>query len=320
VFYQVAAPLLYNNVILKGAHSLSKLLTGNELVDRNANKYSTGVVNLKSELLSGTQQLTIMNHSCKRSFFTSDTCPDLKTLLIIPHLDSLHESWCAGNIICPILQEAQPEKVVVYNSRFTWRPYAYDWPMCFHRILVTSPTLTLVIDETEFSDSHIRGLRIKCNDLRETRLIVCVCKTPFWLDKLAHRETTSSEVVDIKYLTLKIIMPFLHSWHEWKSALKTIYLFRAKPNELDYIKGLVNDAIDREYARHAARHAILYGSALVTSPKPTYILKTLNDYIKEGVEDELLEEELQYWREENTRRMKKGKSGVAKDKANQVSD
>jgi hypothetical protein len=39
-------------------------------------------------------------------------------------------------------------------------------------------------------------------------------------------------------------------------------------------------------------------------PAVGYTIKTLSDYIAEGVEDELLWQELKYWREENQRRLK----------------
>jgi hypothetical protein len=184
--------------------------------------------------------------------------------------------------------------------------------MSSHQLNVKSPTLTLVVDETELGgSSEFSGLVHIPEHLNETRLIVC--KTPSWLDKLAYRETISSEVVDIHDLTTNIIIPFLR---RGRSAFKQIYLFRAKDSERNYINRIVNAVIDREN-RDRSRYALLYGWPFYPA-LPDYTIKTLKDYIEEGVEDELLEEELQYWREENSKRLNEGEGEAVKEKVDQV--
>ena len=270
------------------------------------------MVNLKSTALSAVQQITVFKHSCKRSSFTSDTFPNLKTLLIVPHLDSVEERWCAARDLCPILRKARPEKVVIYDGRYQWTKSTAQWPMYFHYYLVTSPTLTWIVDETDFGcKPDWDGFKIRCENLKEARLIIR--KKPPRFDRIARRDTVSSD--SVMKLFYKMIAPFLLLRH-CTSVTKTIYLFRVKAKELDHIKQAIGQWLDGVYPYVAQRHSV----SSLESLKSAYTIKTLDDYIKEGVEDELLEEELQYWREENARRMKKGKSGVAKDKANQVSD
>jgi len=224
----------------------------------------------------------------------------------------VEEKWCADKVYCPILQESRPEKVVIYNSRYPWTGPADEWPMYYHELVVASPKLTWIVDETHFGS----GLGIECNNVDEVRIIIC--KTPSWLDKRAGRETVSDQVVDLRCLVNKVILPFLKHSH-LNAAPATIYLFRAGENERYGISLAVDWALEDECGLDP-EIARMFGTHYVAPPKPIYTIKTLNDYIEEGVEDELLEEELQYWREENARRVKKGKSGVAKDKANQVSD
>lgn len=273
------------------------------------------MVNLKSTALSAAQQITVFKHSCKRSSFTSDTFPNLKTLLIVPHLDSVEEKWCADKVYCPILQESRPEMVVIYNSRYPWTGPADEWPMYYHECVVASPKLTWIVDETHLgSKAGIIGLGIECNKVDEVRIIIC--KTPSWLDKRAGRETVSDQVVNLKYMVNKMILPFLKYSHR-NAASATIYLFRAEDNQRNSISLTVDWALEDE-GRLDPEIARMFGTHYVAPPKPIYTIKTLNDYIKEGVEDELLEEELQYWREENTRRLNKVKIGVAGNKANQV--
>lgn len=171
------------------------------------------------------------------------------------------------------------------------------------------------MDETDFgSNPGLNGFDVECENLKEARLVIC--KTPSQFGSIAQKSTVSSKVVDIEYLTLRIILPFLLLRHHGTPIAKTIYLFRVKAEELDHVKQAVNHHLDNS---HPYLHQ-MHGRVYLKPPKSGYTLKSLDDYIEEGVEDEMLEDELQYWREENTRRLKKGKSGVAKDKANQVSD
>jgi len=271
------------------------------------------VVNLKSTALSAVQQITVFKHSCKRSSFASDTFPNLKTLLIVPHLDSEEGRWCADKVLCPILHKARPEKVVIHNSRYRWTRSTAEWPMYYHELLVTSPKLTWITDETDFgSNPGLNGFDVKCENLKEARLIIC--KTPSAFDSIAQRSTVSSKVVDLEYLTLRIILPFLLVRHHGRPIVKTIYLFRVKAEELDHVKQAVSHDLDQIYPYLAQ----MQGGLPLKPSKSAYTLKILDDYIKEGVDDELLEEELQYWREENTRRLNKVKIGVVGNEANQV--
>jgi hypothetical protein len=84
----------------------------------------------------------------------------------------------------------------------------------------------------------------------------------------------------------------------------TVYLFRdfeqfgESMGSLEKI--LKKDLAERykatvgDYARRGKRYD--------GKPRPDYTIKRLGDYVSEGVEDELLCEDLQFWREENGRR------------------
>jgi hypothetical protein len=73
-----------------------------------------------------------------------------------------------------------------------------------------------------------------------------------------------------------------------------IYLFRQLEQELDSMKRF-SVALDEDLSFRRQGAGIVDG--------PAYTIKTLFDYIDEGLEDEFFWQELQYWRGENRRRL-----------------
>jgi hypothetical protein len=76
----------------------------------------------------------------------------------------------------------------------------------------------------------------------------------------------------------------------------TIYLFRQLDSaSMDALTAAIE--VDLSQRQKAA------GLDLVQEGRPRYTIKTLSDYISEGLKDELLPEELEYWREQNQKRL-----------------
>jgi len=308
-FYEVAGPLLYSNVIVKYRQPMSRVLVGFKTPDKNATRCRPAVSNLKVQLLSYVQQLTVATHSCDaynlpidssayRNLFPTELFLNLKTLLVIPFAECCETEYlCDYSNRCPILARARPRKVVLHNSRMH-RNWPEDWRKCCHPIATYCPTLTMVLDETacdmvnfdkRFGAGYVAGLK-------ELRIIAC--KTPKWVDKIAQRVTCSDGIANIESLANGIIAPVVAEFVADKSIAITIYLFRRLDLEEDTLKRF-NRALHEGilYARQKA------GAVWDSRDGPSITIKTLSDYIDEGLEDEFLWQELQYWRNENQKRM-----------------
>lgn len=81
----------------------------------------------------------------------------------------------------------------------------------------------------------------------------------------------------------------------------TIYLFRQLDSDL-------SDALNAAIEADLTRRQRAAGLDLIPEGRPRYTIKTLSDYISEGLEDELLPEELEYWREQNQKRLAEGEA------------
>jgi hypothetical protein len=311
-FYKVAGPLLYSNVIIKTGQPMSGVLVGRKLQAEDTD--SRPIVNLKKQLLSYVQQITVATHVCKYTFATH-VIPNLKTLLVIPYAACWHNDRICETRQCPILQGARPLKLVLHNSRLNTMSAGpgmpTSWPMAAHEdvsirpaMRVTAPTLTVVLGET---DSGIEELPYKADyrgvDWTKVKHIrVIIANTPAWLDKKCQRETCSESIVDMHTLASTILLPIM----SWVPASMSIYLFR------DIQQGQVGleDLADRLDALFIRREPLVnmfrskgrFNMPPDTKCRPEYTIKTLSDYIEEGLEDELLWQELKYWREENQRR------------------
>jgi PHD/YefM family antitoxin component YafN of YafNO toxin-antitoxin module len=162
--------------------------------------------------------------------------------------------------------------------------------------------LTLVLDETGCEEGRLRQeasyQQVNLNLLKELRIIIH--KTPKWLDDIARRSTCSiNEDFTIAGLASRMLGPVIHPIVTSGMIEITLYLFR----QLDSTS---IDALTAAIEADLSERQTSAGLDLVQQGRPRYTIKTLSDYISEGLEDELLPEELQYWREENQRRLKEG--------------
>jgi hypothetical protein len=278
------------------------------------------------------QQLTVMKHSCKhfckRSSFLPNTCFNLRTLLIIANVSISRtepERWCEDKVRCPILENARPRKIVILYHNFKLPRYGYrQWPTYYHKLLISCPTLTLVMDETGFGDppqlnakpvlSWLVYSGVTWKSIQELRILLC--GTPTWDDRVPRKSVSPPVNMDHEQLAIDIIVPLLRP----SAVPVTIYLFRLHVqtgDDLVKLQEIVDEYLDVQHQGDLYRHQ-WYPAGRSQPKKPVYTLKTLNEYIEEGVEDELLEEELQYWREENNRRLNKGKIEPVQDEGDQV--
>jgi hypothetical protein len=119
-FYDVAGPYLYSNVIIKDQQPMWSVLVGVKTADKNATRSRPAVANLKKQLLSFVQQLTVASHTCHtygvftqsnmyNSMFPAELFGNLKTLLLIPYAECCdNEPLCGSATRCPILALARP--------------------------------------------------------------------------------------------------------------------------------------------------------------------------------------------------------------------
>jgi len=319
-FHEAAGALLYSNVIIKEKTPISGVVKGWRLRDKKSRGSRPAILNLKKTLLSLVQQLTIVTHTCNVPSLTptwheaaeyyhdripSECFTGLKTILVLPYA-FCHDSelLCGNTYHCLILARLRARKVVIHNIRFRQRSVQPQWHI---RSTEVSPvqysTLTLVLDET---DCDVVDRNRQCdsfidhsNTLESLRVVVH--KTPAWLDRIAQRETCSSRIVDVHRLISAIIIP----------AIRLSAALGSRPIEIDphgNEMGMIRRALDRELAR--IDPPVVLPSELegeIQQERPKYTIKTLSDYIEEGLEDEFIWQELKYWRKENDRR--KGKAG-----------
>jgi len=301
-FWELAGPLLYSNVIVNRRHPMSKVLEGlSVVVDENQdNGFLPHPDDPKGQLLSYVQQLTVIPHTCDWAPIYPGWFPNLKTLLILPYADHHSNSrLCetSGNR-CPLLAGVLPEKVVIHNSR-TDNQHGDDnseWPMSLHRLAINAATLTLVINDVECSmdalPDEITYRKVNWERVKDLRIIVN--RTPDWLDKIAQRKAYgNAHIADTRRLAEGMLAPLIAA----STAPLTIYLFQIMDKEqMIQLKGRLTKALNESFPLPATV------DPPSSQSRPSYTLKTLSDYIAEGVEDELIWQELQYWREENRRR------------------
>jgi hypothetical protein len=165
---------------------------------------------------------------------------------------------------------------------------------------VRCPTLTLVLDEAGCDEDTFEEEAsyhpVDFGFLKELRVIVH--KTPKWLDRIAQRSTCSvkSNKSTIAELASRMLGPVIAPIVALGSIKITIYLFRQLDSDPSntLAAAIETDLSERQNAA---------GSDLAQGGRPRYTIKTLSDYISEGSDDELLPEELKYWREQNQTRL-----------------
>jgi hypothetical protein len=307
-FYQVAGPLLYSNIVVNAKHSITPVLVGNSVVHRDATPEQAAAANLKNGLLSLIKLVTIFEHGCSREAFTGPLLR-IPTLLVVPRAscdDSHH--LCLGRLSCPIIAKIRPQKVVLHNTRV--RDYAeapnMDEIISKHfPFTARCPTLTLVLDEMGCDDVTLEREasypQVNLDFLKEMRVIVH--KTPKWLDRIAQRSTCSLEEATstIAELASQMLGPVITPIVALGSLAITIYLFR----QLDPAS---TSALTAAIEADLSKRQQAAGPDLVQEGRPRYTIKTLSDYISEGLDDELLPEELEYWREQKQKRLAEGEA------------
>jgi hypothetical protein len=305
-FYQVAGPLLYHNIVVNTENPLSSVLVGNAVVNRVATSKQAAAINFKNSLLSLIQHVTVTTHRCWRESFTGPLLR-VPTLLIVPRADcGVRHNLCLDRVSCPTIAKIRPQKVVLHHSRLgdpdESDPDEDNDIAKLFPFTIRCPTLTLVLDETGCEEGRLRQeasyQQVNLNLLKELRIIIH--KTPKWLDDIARRSTCSiNEDFTIAGLASRMLGPVIHPIVTSGMIEITLYLFR----QLDSTS---IDALTAAIEADLSERQTSAGLDLVQQGRPRYTIKTLSDYISEGLEDELLPEELQYWREENQRRLKEG--------------
>jgi hypothetical protein len=295
-FYEVAGPLLYKKVVIK--NRLAEIMLGHSQIDRAPTKSRAASVNLKTQLLSLVEHLTIVTHTCGA---VEPHFPNAMTLLIIPYADDLaNEDLCQYSKRCEIL-EGWMQRIVIHNSRAGSLPYK-----------VKCPVFTLSLDEGKSVRHLARQVdyrRVHWNYVQQFRIIVS--KFPAWLEFAAQKESASEGIVDIQALVNSILVPAMAP----VPVTVTVYLFRDLRQQDETQVNEVKQMLDKGLAhaeQQALQRAIQKGKP-APQPRKAYVIKTLSDYIAEGLEDEFLGQELKYWREENDRRLKRDDASLAND-------
>jgi len=303
-FYQVAGPLLYSNIIVNTNRSISPVLIGNSIVNRDGTQEQGAAFNLKSSLLSLIKHVTIGEHGCSRDAFAGPLLR-IPTLLVVPRASCADIHYlCSSRLSCPTIAKIRPQKVVLHHTRLRDFDRVYGLDSLAKQVPFTTrcPTLTLVLDETgcggAWLDHEASYRQVNLDFLREMRVIVH--KTPKWLDRIAQRSTCSLEEATstIVELASQMLGPVIAPIVALGSVAITIYLFRQ-------IDSTSTDALTSAIEADLDKRPKPAGSDLEEG-RPRCTIKTLSDYISEGLEDELLPEELKYWREQSRMRMAEG--------------
>lgn len=293
VFYQVAAPLLYRHIIIKNEQPVSGVLSGNILIDRRPTRYNSGIVNLKSSLLSMVNQMSLKTHSCGPSSFTSNTCPNLKILHVLLETRPISVNrWCKDRHVCAILQGARPEKIVIHSDKMMELQSHHDWPIFFGRVAIKSPAVTIILNEKDVTmgirNKVANYSRVDWRYVKGIRLIVL--NKPSSLDDITGSESSLSEVQHFKLLLDTILLPLFAI----AEVPVTMYLFRPF--------GPGSGRLERLRSTLDLRMRVLPWKGGHVDDPLIHIIGTLEHYLEQGCEDELSEEDLQYWRKESKRR------------------
>lgn len=180
-------------------------------------------------------------------------------------------------------------------------------------IYVRCPVLTLFLDKgvqgVDALPWEVAYHGVHWDYVKELRIIVT--KLPAWLEKTAQRESSSERIVDIQTLATKILAPVILP----VPIPMTIYLFQDWQQHGAGELERMTPGLERESARRdeqALQRAISKGDR-PRPPRPGYKVKTLSYYIAEGLEDEMIWQELKYWREENARRLKRNGNSLGNE-------
>lgn len=305
-FYEVTGPLLYRNIVINNEYPALAITAGDSLVGRRATRQHAAAFNLKTKLLSLTQNLVIASHLCTGSSFAGALL-DVHTLLIDPSPScGGNNRLCNSMSGCPILAKVRPQKVVLYHTRYCDHLGNLGELIHHHSFTVQCPTLTLVLDETGCGEARLRDdmqyRDVELPVLKHLRIIVQ--RTPERLELESGEDMSSiNQPFDIGRLVSRMLKPVIAPIVTLGWILVTVYIF----HQLD-TKSLeaLTIAIDTQLGeRNAVTGMTVDGSQ---KGRPLYIIKTLSDFISEGLTDELVPQELRYWRGVNQTRMAKAEA------------
>jgi hypothetical protein len=164
--------------------------------------------------------------------------------------------------------------------------------MLWEEIEIQSPVLTLILDESAHNGLPPQAQNdVNMDQVKEIRIIIN-SDSPSQIDETAPRECCHG-LVTVQQLARKIVAPILDELE----VPTTVYVFHNFPNGPEDMKRLQHylaKDLDEKHERRGSEKARQY---------PIYTMKTLRDYISEGVEDEFLPEDLEYWRKEDQKRV-----------------
>jgi len=293
-FWEMAGPLLYSNIVIKRAQPMHKVVHG---LPPMVPMEDPQPINRKTRLLSHVQQITVADHLCLSPWISSDRFPNLKTLLVLPYAHLYTSDWiCGCSRSCPILSGFKPQKIVMHNSR-TANPGIGTWPMGLHPLRVTCPTLTLVMNDIECAMGRLPHMNwisyhgVRWKHVKHIRFIVN--RTPPWLDKIAERLPYPNRP---RLTSQRLVEGMLSPLIAGSRVPLTFYVFQEMDKAyMTRVQETLPTALNKIPQRPL--------NPLPQYRPVPYTIKTLSDYITEGLEDELIWQELRYWREENQRRM-----------------
>lgn len=182
-----------------------------------------------------------------------------------------------------------------------------DWPIFYHRLALSCPIVTVIFNESDLdmnwpTNAVFRRPRyddVEWRYAKEIRLILL--GRPTSVDNIAGRKSSLWEIQQFRQLAHSILLPLF----ELAVVPVTAYLFRPfgpDTGRLDRLHDILDTALVEQNQANVDL-GLSSGGQMGDKRKTLFqTLKTLNEYIEEGWEDELLAEELQYWRKENKRR------------------
>jgi len=183
-----------------------------------------------------------------------------------------------------------------------------DWYIFYHRLALSCPIVTVIFNESDLDKNHLMNAgfrRPRYNDVewryaKEIRLILL--ERPTRVDNSAGRKSSLWEIQQqFRQLAHSILLPLFGL----AVVPVTAYLFRPfgpDTGRLDRLHDILDTALVKQNQANVDL-GLSSGEQMGDKRKTLFhTLKTLNEYIEEGWEDELLAEELQYWRKENKRR------------------
>jgi hypothetical protein len=176
------------------------------------------------------------------------------------------------------------------------------WPIFYYRLVIDCPIVTIVLREAHIITGPVLPRPgyggISWKYVKQIRLIVSA--GPPSREAIVRRQLGPWEIQEFIRLVYMILLPIVKG----ATVPVTVYLFRpfgSGGNRMDMFSSIMTAALTKPDQNYSVDFSI-WGDQNSDIGQLVYDIKTLDQYIEEGWEDELLAEELQYWREEYKRR------------------